>query len=227
MDRGSLARRTWAGFASFAIALAALLCLSAWSVTYWQGWAFLCVFLGSAVLITMYFLKHDPALIERRLKAGPAAEKEQSQKIIQVLATVFFIAMIVVPTVDHRMHWSSTPAYIVIIGDILVAVGMLIVFVVYKENSYTAATIQAEQGQTVASTGPYRIVRHPMYAGALIMMAGIPLSLQSFWGLLLIVPMTAILIWRLIDEEKFLSANLPGYTAYQTATRYRLIPFIF
>ena len=227
MDRASLARRTWAGFASFAIALAALLCLSAWSVTYWQGWAFLFVFLGSAVLITVYFLKNDPALIERRLKAGPVAEKELSQKIIQVFASAIFIAMIVLPGVDHRLHWSNASADVAIIGDILVALGMLIVFVVYKENSYTAATIQAEQGQTVVSTGPYRFVRHPMYAGALIMMAGIPLSLGSFWGLSLIVPMTAVLIWRLIDEERFLALNLPGYAAYQEMTRYRLIPFVF
>lgn len=227
MDRASLARRTWVGFASFAITLAVLLCLSAWSVTYWQGWAFLFVFLGSGVLITVYFLKYDPALVERRLKAGPGAEKERNQKIIQVLATVFFIAMIVVPALDHRMHWSDAPAYVAVIGDILVALGMLIVFAVYKENSYTAATIQTELGQTVASTGPYRLVRHPMYAGALIMMGGIPFGLGSFWGLLLIVPMTAILIWRLIDEERFLALNLPGYTAYQQATRYRLIPFVF
>lgn len=227
MDRGSLARRTWVGFVSFAIILAALLCLSAWSVTYWQGWAFLAVFLGSGVLITVYFLKHDPALIERRLKAGPGAERERSQKIIQVLATVFFLALIVVPGFDHRDHWSRAPAYVAVIGDALVALGMFVVFLVYKENSYTAATIQTEKGQTVASAGPYRFVRHPMYAGALIMMAGVPLALGSFWGLLLMVPMTAILVWRLIDEERYLAINLPGYTDYQRTTRYRLIPFVF
>jgi len=105
-----------------------------------------------------------------------------------------------------------------------VALGFLVGFFVFKENTFTSATIELAPDQKLVSTGPYALVRHPMYAGALVMLFGMPIALGSWWGLLVTVAMVPALIWRLFEEEKFLARNLPGYVAYQTKVRYRLIP---
>jgi protein-S-isoprenylcysteine O-methyltransferase Ste14 len=223
----SLTKRAFEGLAQFLVALAALVLLPAWSLKYWQGWIFLLVFATSATLITVHFLGKDPALIERRLKAGVTAEKERSQKRIQAFASIFFVALLAFPALDHRFGWSRLPAYIVLAGDALVALGMLIVFLVFRENSYTSAVVEVTQGQRVISTGPYRVVRHPMYAGSLVFMIGIPIALGSSWGLLPCIPMAATLVWRLMDEERYLSANLSGYVEYRARTRYRMVPGIY
>ncbi|MDR3451578.1 MAG: isoprenylcysteine carboxylmethyltransferase family protein [Rhodoferax sp.] len=110
------------------------------------------------------------------------------------------------------------------IKRLLVALGFLVVFFVFKENTFTSATIELAPDQKVVSTGPYALVRHPMYAGALVMLLGIPMALGSWWGLLVVVAMVPALIWRLFEEEKFLARNLPGYVAYQEKVPYRLIP---
>jgi protein-S-isoprenylcysteine O-methyltransferase Ste14 len=226
-ESASLTKRAVIGLAQLTIVVAVLLCLSAWSLRYWQGWLFWFLFSGSNTLITIYFLKADPALIERRLKAGPTAERKTSQKIIQAMAAVCFIALIVFPGVDHRFGWSHVPVPLVILGDVLVVLGLYIVFLVFRENSYTSAIIEVGKDQDVISTGPYHIVRHPMYAGALLMLFGLPVALGSSWGLLLCIPMVAVIIWRLLDEEKFLSTNLAGYADYRAKTHYRLIPGIY
>ena len=119
------------------------------------------------------------------------------------------------------------PPYVAIAGDALVVLGWLAIFFVFKENTFTSATVELAPDQRVISTGPYALVRHPMYAGALVMLLGIPIALGSWWGLLVIVAMMPALIWRLSDEEKFLAKNLPGYVEYQNKVRYRLIPLVW
>jgi protein-S-isoprenylcysteine O-methyltransferase Ste14 len=223
----SLSRRTFEGLAQFLVALGIFVFLPAWSLRYWQGWIFWLEFSVLVTLITIYFLKKDPALIERRLKAGPGAEKEAKQKIIQASASFFFIALIIFPSIDHRSGWSHVPIYGVVAGDFLVAIGLIIVFFVFRENSFTSGVIEIGEAQTVISTGPYGLVRHPMYAGSLIMLLGVPLALGSAWGLLFCIPMIAVLVWRLSDEENFLCRNLPGYGEYRARVRHRLIPGVF
>jgi protein-S-isoprenylcysteine O-methyltransferase Ste14 len=228
MDKPSaLRKRTFAGLAQFLVALSAMLFLSAWSLRYWEGWVFWFEFSVLVTLITIYFLYRDPALIERRLRAGPLAEKEKRQKVIQWFANFFFVALIIFPGIDHQFHWSQLSLSLIILGDTLVALGLAVIFFVFRENSYTSGVIEVGKEQTVISTGPYRLVRHPMYAGAILLILGIPLALGSSWGLLLCVPMVAVIVWRLIDEEKYLSKNLAGYTHYCTMTRYRLVPGIY
>jgi protein-S-isoprenylcysteine O-methyltransferase Ste14 len=228
MDKPSaLRKRTFAGLAQFLVALSAMLFLSAWSLRYWEGWVFWFEFSVLVTLITIYFLYTDPALIERRLRAGPLAEKEKRQKVIQWFANFFFVALIIFPGIDHQFHWSQLSLSLIILGDTLVALGLAVIFFVFRENSYTSGVIEVGKEQTVISTGPYRLVRHPMYAGAILLILGIPLALGSSWGLLLCVPMVAVIVWRLIDEEKYLSKNLAGYTHYCTMTRYRLVPGIY
>ena len=172
------------------------------------------MFVGSTALITLYLARYDPKLLERRMRAGPTAERETSQRVAMVFAIAGFIGLVVVSALDHRFGWSSVPPSISIIGDGLVALGFLLVFFVLRQNSYAAATIQIAEEQQVISTGFYAIVRHPMYAGALPMLVGTPLALGSWWGLLALIIFMPALIWRLLDEERFLQKHLPGYTDY-------------
>jgi protein-S-isoprenylcysteine O-methyltransferase Ste14 len=116
---------------------------------------------------------------------------------------------------------------LVFLGDVLVALGLYIVFHVFRENTFTSATIEVKDEQQVISTGPYAVIRHPMYSGAFIMLLGIPLALGSWWAFIFVFLLFAAIIWRLLEEEKFLSKNLPGYTGYRQKVRYRLIPFIW
>src|SRR5580692_5085413 len=156
------------------------------------------VFFVPACIISVWVAKNDPALLERRLKAGPTAEKEWGQKVVQVITSIVFLADFLVPAIDHRLGWSSVPAYACVIGDQMMLAGFVIVFEVFKANSFTSGIIEVAEDQKVISSGPYAIVRHPMYTGGLIMLFGIPLALGSWWGMLVNLPMTAAVIWRLL-----------------------------
>jgi protein-S-isoprenylcysteine O-methyltransferase Ste14 len=209
------------------LVFAALLFASAGTLDYWQAWTFLAVYFVSSLAITLYLVKRDPELLKRRMKGGPFAEKKTAQKIIMSLTSLGFIALLVVPALDHRFGWSYIPASVALAGDLIVALGFFAISLVFKENSFTSATIELSVDQRVISTGPYALVRHPMYAGALVMLAGIPIALGSWWGLLVVVAIMPALIWRLIDEERFLARNLPGYVEYQRKVRYRLLPLVW
>jgi protein-S-isoprenylcysteine O-methyltransferase Ste14 len=180
-----------------------------------------------SIWLTLYFLKHDPELIERRLAAGPVAEKERTRKIIMTAAFAGFILLFAFPGIDHLFRWSTVPSVVVVLADLGLVLGYLVIFRVFKENSYASATIEIGAQQTVISTGPYSLVRHPMYAGALLMFVCTPLALGPYWALLIFAAIFPVLVWRLIDEERFLSRNLPGYTEYCQRVRYRLIPLIW
>jgi protein-S-isoprenylcysteine O-methyltransferase Ste14 len=223
----SLTARAFSGLAFLLGAVALLLFASAWTLDWWQAWVFLALFAAAVIAITVYFLRADPELIERRLKAGPGGEHEATQRLIQSIASAVFIVLIVVPGFDYRFGWSHLPLAAVVVGDVLVVAGLAIVFRVFQENSYTSAIIEVGTNQPVISTGPYRLIRHPMYAGALVMVFGIPLALGSAWGLAVGLPMTGLLVARLLDEERFLSARLPGYRDYCRKTAWRLVPGIW
>jgi protein-S-isoprenylcysteine O-methyltransferase Ste14 len=211
----------------FPIFMGALLFLPAGTLDYWEAWVFAGVFFVCSAAIGIWLLIKDPRLLERRMNVGPTAEKEPAQKIIALFALLSFAGSVVIPALDHRFGWSDVPTSFVILGDILIALSYLAFYFVLRENTYAASTIQVEENQSVISTGPYALVRHPMYAGALILMLGIPLALGSWWGLLLFIPGLAGIIWRLLDEERFLSENLAGYTEYKNKVRFRLVPFMW
>ncbi len=219
--------RAFAGLLQLVVALAVLIFLPAWTLHYWQAWILVAVFVACTLAITIYLMRNDPALLERRLKAGPGAEQENSQKIIQALAIVAFISIFVVSALDHRFGWSSVPPYVVALGDILIALGFYFVFLVFKENTFSSGIIEVGSEQKVITTGPYALVRHPMYIGALVMLIGVPVALGSWWGLSTIILMVVVLVWRLLDEETFLAKRLAGYSEYQSRVRYRLLPFIW
>jgi protein-S-isoprenylcysteine O-methyltransferase Ste14 len=222
-----LYRKAFVGFLRLLAIQAACIFIPAWTLDYWQAWLFLAVFYASIAAITAYLLKYDPELLERRITAGPGSEKETSQKIIQSLAAVSLIVMFIVPAVDHRLAWSAVSPQVAVAGDAMVALGFLLVFFVFRENTFTSAIIAVDAGQKVVSTGPYALVRHPYYGASLVMLAGMPLALGSWWGLLTIIPMTLLIVWRIVEEERYLVANLEGYAAYRNTVRYRLLPFVW
>jgi protein-S-isoprenylcysteine O-methyltransferase Ste14 len=224
---GPVARRAFIAEVQTVAVMAVILILSAWSFSYWLGWAFLANFSLSMFALTAWLKRHDPDLLARRLKAGPTAEREPRQKAIQALNGIGSAGLVILPALDHRFGWSHAPARVVVAGDVLVALGFLIVFLVFKENTYASSVVEVGAEQRVIDSGPYAWVRHPMYAGALVLLTGTPLALGSFWGMLVLAPFAAILAWRLLDEEALLLRELPGYAAYRSKTRYRLIPFVW
>jgi protein-S-isoprenylcysteine O-methyltransferase Ste14 len=223
----NLHNRAWVALLLLFLAMAALLFIPAWTFDYWQAWTFLAVYFAASAVITLYLIKKDPQLLARRMSGGPAAEKLPAQRIIMSLTSLGFIGLLVIPALDRRFGWSHLPPGVALAGDVLVGLGFLGVFFVFRKNSFTSATIELAPDQKVISTGPYALVRHPMYAAGLVLLCAIPIALGSIWGVLVFVAILPALIWRLLDEEKFLTKNLPGYREYQSRVRYRLIPRIW
>ena len=222
----SLKAKTWLGLLVTFPLMGAALFLAAGTFNYWQAWVFLGVVVGSSVLLTLFMLK-NPTLLENRSKYGPAAEQRAIQKIIVLCLGVPVIATYLVPAFDRRFGWSHMPFWLSIAGDLLILVGMWMVYRVFKANSFGSATVVIADEQTVISTGPYGIVRHPMYSSAAVYFVGTSLALGSYWGLIAAILTTLGFVWRLFDEEKFLAQNLPGYTEYCAKVRWRLIPHVF
>jgi protein-S-isoprenylcysteine O-methyltransferase Ste14 len=218
----SVTRRAALGLIFLLAVLAAILFGIA-GLAYWQAWAFLAVFGLATTAITIDLARRDPALLARRVQAGPLAEPTARQKVIQAFASLAFLGLFVIAALDR----GHVPAALSIAGDALVAVGLWIVARVFRANTFTSATIGVEKSQSVISTGPYAIVRHPMYSGALVMLLGVPLALASWWALLAVPAMTIVIVWRLVDEERQLAADLSGYADYQTRVKKRLVPFIW
>lgn len=223
----NLGARAWFALAVLVVVMGLLLFVSAGTLDYWEAWVYLSIFGSGSALTTLFLLKTDRALLERRMSGGPTAEKRPIQKFIMSGASIGFIALLVVPALDHRFDWSAVPLGGVVAGDALVAIGLSLIFLVYRENTFTSATIEVAENQKVVSTGPYAIVRHPMYTGGLLYLLGTPLALASYWGSVALAATAPFLIWRLFDEESFLVTNLPGYADYQKRVRHRLIPFVW
>ena len=158
-----LNQRALGGLLAFLVVMGALLFVPAWTLDYWQAWIFLAVFGGSSLAITVYLMKKDPKLLQRRVKAGPGAEKQTRQKVIQSITSAGFVAILVVSALDHRFKWLPVTPFVSVAGEVLVGAGLFIIFLVYKENTFASATIEVVPEQKVISTGLYAMVRHPMY----------------------------------------------------------------
>jgi len=229
MDQRTAAlwRQAWPRQLVFLIFMAAVLFVPAGTLDFWQAWLFLAVFAACTVVVGLYFVMHDPALVERRMKVGPVAEQEPRQRLIVSLLLAGLLLMLIVPGFDRRWHWSNVPGWLSILAEIGMVASFVLFFFVMKQNSYAAATVRVEGEQKVISTGLYGVVRHPMYMATLPLMIAIPLALGSYWTLLLVIPLLPVLAWRLLDEERVLRRDLPGYIDYCARVRYRLIPGIW
>ncbi|ORW27943.1 hypothetical protein AWB91_26795 [Mycobacterium paraense] len=197
------------------------------TLRYWQAWAFLAVFTAASLGPTIYLARNNPAALQRRMHGGPRAETRAAQKVIITSSFVILFAMMAFSALDHRMGWSTVPPWVSVLGDVLVVTGLGLAMLVIIQNSYAAATVTVEKGQPVASEGVYKFVRHPMYVGNVIMMVGMPLALGSYWGVLFVLPGIAVLVFRILDEEKLLTQDLPGYREYAQHVRYRLVPNVW
>ncbi len=222
-----LSRRAYKGLAIFIVVLAVCLFVPALTLAWWQAWLYLALFAAGTLAITAYCLKHDPDLVVHRMSAGPTAEREPRQKLIQGVLGVVLLVLFIEPGLDRLFGWSNVPAWLAILADIAVAASFGIMFRTFQENSYAASIVEIREGQRVVTSGPYAVVRHPMYAGALLLFAGTPLALGSWWGLILGGLAIAGLVWRLLDEEAFLVNHLPGYDEYRKQNRYRLVPLVW
>lgn len=161
------------------------------------------------------------------MRSGPLAETRTLQRIVITVMFICFAAMFVVSALDHRFDWSSVPATVSLVGDALVGIGLSIAMLVVVQNAYAAATVTVEADQTLVSTGLYRLVRHPMYAGSVILLTGIPPALGSYWGLVFVLPGLAVLALRIRDEEALLEQELSGYREYEQQVHYRLVPYLW
>jgi protein-S-isoprenylcysteine O-methyltransferase Ste14 len=222
-----VAGKAVAGLTSLLIILFLLIFMPVGTLFYWRGWGFFLSFSFSVIIITGYFMRTDIQFIASRVKAGPTAETRRSQQVIQAFAAVCFVLVVLVPGLDVRYGWSMVPWPVSVFGDVLVVLGLSIVFLVFRENRFASAAIEVGEEQRVIRTGPYGIVRHPMYSGATVMLVGIPLALGSWWGLLFVLLLVLVIVSRLLDEERFLSQHLSGYPEYRVKVRYRLIPYLW
>jgi protein-S-isoprenylcysteine O-methyltransferase Ste14 len=210
-----------------ALLLGVLLFLPAGTFNYWQAWVFIAVFMVTISVFGLYFSIKDPELMERRKKAGPGAEQSTLQKIVATIALTSLFAVFVVCGLDHRFGWSHMPPVVSWVGDGLEVFSFIMFYWVFKENSFGGSSIRVEENQKVISTGPYAIVRHPMYVGTIVMVIGIALGLGSWWALLFLVIQMFVLPIRILDEERLLKKDLPGYTEYAQKVRYRLVPYLW
>ncbi|MFG1931159.1 methyltransferase family protein [Mycobacterium sp. NPDC048908] len=194
---------------------------------YWEAWVFLGIYLVLSVIFTVYIGLTNPAVLRRRMNAGPRHESRPAQQVISAGIVLAFAALLVVSALDHRFGWSHVPTPVVAIGNLLVVAGLSIAMVVVNQNVYAAANITVEADQAVISTGLYGLVRHPMYFGALVMLIGVPLALGSFWALLIDGFYLVLFAARIFDEEKALAEELTGYQQYTQKVRSRLIPGVW
>jgi protein-S-isoprenylcysteine O-methyltransferase Ste14 len=211
------------------ISFSAILFVPAGTLRFWQGWTLMGIWSVAAIFTFIYFYKHDRQLIERRLRGR---EKIREQKLLVRAAKPIFFAAFLLPGLDYRFGWSRTflrpmPLWLMLLSQALVLGGLFFVVWAMKTNSFASRTIQVETGQEVISTGPYSIVRHPFYLGSVVVWLFTPLALGSYVALPAFIVLIAFYVLRLLNEEKVLRQELPGYPEYCFRTRFRLIPFLW
>ena len=212
--------RLIAGVLMFAL----LFFLQAGTWRYWQAWMYIGILIIPMFFVLAYFMKHDPALLERRMKMRE--ERKEQRKIIQVSGLAFVLAYIL-PGFDIRYGWSNVPAWVCILAALMVFLSYMLVFRTMQVNSFLSRVIEVAEGQKVIDTDVYSIVRHPMYVGMIILYVLSPLVLGSYWALIPALTIIPVIIARIADEEIALEQELPGYKAYKQKVKFRLIPFIW
>ncbi len=223
----ALIRRAALGIGFLLGLMAAVLFLSAGTLAWRQGWLMLATFGLASLVITGDLIRRDPALLERRTRGGPAAETDPRQRVIQTLTGGLFLLLLIMPGLERRWGGADAPWPAVLAADGVILAAYAGIWRVFAVNSFAAGVIEVSSGQKVIDSGPYAVVRHPMYAFALPMIAAIPLALGSVLSMLWALPMTAAIVWRLLDEERQLRAELPGYVDYCARVRWRLLPGVF
>ncbi|MBI9050989.1 MAG: isoprenylcysteine carboxylmethyltransferase family protein [Anaerolineaceae bacterium] len=224
LSQKQVARIVYPRFLMALIVLPLVFFLPAWTFNYWEAWVYIVILLTPMFILMQYLIRNQPDLIIRRMQFS---EKEDSQKKIIKLAYIPFLLAFILPGFDHRLGWSNVPVWVVILAEILVLVGYGITILVFRENQYASRIVEVAEEQKVIDTGPYAIVRHPMYVGTLLLYVLTPLALGSYWAIIPAALIIPVIIARTVDEEKILTRDLTGYTEYTQKTRYRLIPDVW
>jgi len=224
IDRRRLVRMVASRFIPGIIVLFAMLFLPAGTLAYWHAWVFLGVLLVPMAFVLAYLIRRDPALLERRMRLR---ERQGEQVRFVRISLVVVVLVFVLPGFDARFGWSHVPVPVVLLADVGVFLGYSLFILVMRANSYASRVVEVEEGQRVISTGPYARVRHPMYAGALLMYACTTIALGSWWAFLAFLPYPFLLAYRAVHEEALLQKKLPGYEAYMQKVRYRFLPGIW
>lgn len=219
-----LARRVVARFALAPPVMMLMFFVPAGTWRYWEAWVYILVLCVPLVFAMWYLLKHEPDLLERRMRLR---EKEARQRRILSFSLIPFLLAFLLPGFDHRFGWSDVPTAIVLLADVVVLAGYLLVMRVFMENRYASRVVEVEAGQQVISTGPYAVVRHPMYVGTLAMYLLSPIALGSWWAALCALPLIWVLVERIRNEEEVLVRDLPGYAEYRQRVRHRLVPGVW
>jgi protein-S-isoprenylcysteine O-methyltransferase Ste14 len=224
LDPARLKKKVFVRFGLAGPVLAAMFFLPAGTWNYWQAWVYMAVLLAPMCVVVAYFLKKDPELLERRMRTK---EKEPQQKAIVVLSYPLFLAAFLLPGLDRRWGWSAVPWWLVLAADIIVLASYGMVFRVMRENRFLSRVVEVDRKQKVITTGPYAVVRHPMYAAVIPLYFFSPLALGSFWALIPAAFMPVIFIARIFNEEKVLSRELAEYRKYARRVKFRLVPGIW
>jgi protein-S-isoprenylcysteine O-methyltransferase Ste14 len=215
--------------AEFAV-FAALLFVSAGTLLWPAGWVFLAIFFGFTLAIVLWLAREDPELLAERMSSPVQRGQPLWDKVFVVGVIVFFVAWLIVMPLDAvRFGWSEVPDWLQILGALALVLSLYIMFLTFQENAYLALVVklQEERGQRVVSTGPYRYVRHPMYASMFVFFPAAALLLGSWWGLLPCAVVLGLLVWRIPLEERMLENGLAGYDEYERKVRSRLIPHVW
>lgn len=226
VDIAQLIIRTIATVVLFAL----VLFLPAGTITWWAGWAYLVLVFGFAIALTVWLLRFNPDLLAERLSGiGKPDQKSWDKVFLALLGIVFFAWLVLMPLDAMRFRWSHVPPWVQWIGALVLCASFYIFYLTFRENTYLspAVRIQKERGQTVISTGPYRYVRHPLYAGFILFALGTTLLLGSGYGVIGALILIVMIAWRAVQEERVLRAELPGYSDYMSRVRYRLLPYVW
>lgn len=224
LSRWELLRKVLGRYLAALLILGAMFFLPAGTIFYWEAWAYLAILFIPMLLVLLYLIKNKPDLLERRMRMR---EKEAEQKLIIKLSYLYFLAAFLLPGFDQRYGWSTVPAPVVVMADMIVLLGYAIFFLVLKENRYASRIVEVEQQQQVITTGPYALVRHPMYLAASLMYIFSPLALGSYWAMIPTILLLILLVARIQNEEEVLMRELAGYQEYRQKIKYRLIPGVW
>ena len=219
-----LLRRALVRFGAGAAILATVFFVTAGTLDYWQAWLYMAVLFTPLTLALIYFYRNDPEFLERRIRSS---EPRARQRTVIGASAIILVLAYVLPGLDQRFGWSHVPVLVVLAADVVSLLSYLGLLLVLRENRYAARTVEVQAGQRVITSGPYRIVRHPMYLAASVMYLAGPLALASYWAVLPALLLPLVLAMRLLDEERLLAEELPGYREYQAQTKYRIIPGIW
>jgi protein-S-isoprenylcysteine O-methyltransferase Ste14 len=207
--------------------MGAILFVGAGTFDYWQAWLYLALGLACHLYMVADLTRRDPDLLARRRKGGAKAEPRPVQKMLIRLLIVLWLLLPFTAGWDRRFGWSHMPAWLNLAGAATYLAGQALMMWVFRTNSFARATVEVSEGQPVIETGPYALVRHPMYSSIVILALGVSLMLGSWWAVLLGLLNVPVLARRLVDEEQVMLADLPGYGAYREKVRSRLVPAIW